>query len=123
MLQRLVNYVRLDSCLQKTDDNNGNMTVTRTMAHIITIIRIQHRRFRFFFASLMDSSSALFPSATREAAFEIYLSHASCSTTFISMRSMDSPCSLTKYAKSINIWFSCTMDRWMFSTDWYVSST
>ena len=23
----------------------------------------------------------------------------------------------------MNIWFSCTIDRWMFSTDWYVSST
>ena len=66
------------------------------MAQIITTMRMQHFLFRFVLASLIDSSSALFPSATRDAALEIYSSHRPLAPTFISIRSMDSPCSFTR---------------------------
>ena len=61
--------------------------------------------------SLIESSKCLFASFTRADALEIYVSIPSLTFTFISIRSMLSPCSFTKNARSMNIWFSCTIDR------------
>ena len=56
---------------QQTVQINGTDRAS-TIAAIITIIRMQHLRLRFFFASLIDSSRCLFASFTRAEAFEIY---------------------------------------------------
>lgn len=63
--------------VQQTLEINGTDRAS-TIAAIITIIRMQHLRLRFFFASLIDSSRCLFASFTRADALEIYSSTANC---------------------------------------------